>query len=244
MVGRRILIGAVLLIGALSALCQTPPSRTISVSGDAEVRVVPDEVILNVGVENGDKVLKVAKVANDAAIHRALEVATRHGVASKDVQTDFLSIEPVYHREQVVSNLIGYVVRKSVTIRLRDISKFEALFADLLDAGVNTVHGVEFRTSELRKHRDQARLLAIKAAREKAQALAEAAGKKLGETLTINEGGGGWYSPYGSWWGRGYGFAAQNVVQNSGGSGGTTEGNLAPGQITVTANVSLTIALE
>ena len=242
---RRIFLGAVLLITWSNALCQKPPvSRTISVSGDAEVRVVPDEVTLNVGVESGDKVLKVAKVANDAAIRRALEAATRHGVAAKDVQTDFLSIEPVYHREEVVSNLIGYVVRKSITVRLRDISKFEALFADLLDAGVNTVHGVEFRTSELRKHRDQARLLAIKAAREKAQALAEAAGKKLGETLTINEGGGGWYSPYSSWWGRGYGYAAQNVVQNSGGGGGPTEGSLAPGQITVTANVSLTIALE
>ena len=128
-------------------------------------------------------------------------------------------------------------------MRLNDVSKFEELFTDLLDAGVNIVHGIEFRTTELRKYRDQARALAIKAAQEKAEALAHTAGRQAGTTLSINENGGGWFSPYSSWWGRGYGYSAQNVVQDGGGSG-STDGTLAPGQITVTAHVGITVGLK
>ncbi len=241
---RRLLLSLVAVstisIPAASQLISSP--NTISTSGDAEVRVVPDEVVLNMGVETADRSLRAAKSANDVAIQHALDVAAHHGIPTKSVQTDFISIEPRYRRDEVTGTLLGYVVRKSLTIRLSDISKFEELFTDLLDAGVNVVHGIEFRTTELRKYRDQARALAIKAAREKAEALAATAGHAAGSTLSITENGGGWFSPYSSWWGRSYGYAMQNVVQSDG-AAGTTEATLAPGQITVTAHVGLTVAL-
>lgn len=242
---RRLFL-SLLAISSISVPAATqviPSPNTISTSGDAEVRVVPDEVVLNMGVETADRSLRAAKAANDVAIQHALEVASHHGVPSKNVQTDYISIEPRYRRDEVTGTLLGYVVRKSLTIRLNDISKFEELFTDLLDAGVNVVHGIEFRTTELRKYRDQARALAIKAAREKAEALAETAGHRAGSTLSISENGGGWFSPYNSWWGRGYGNSMQNVIQSDG-SAGSTEATLALGQITVTAHVSITVALE
>jgi len=37
-------------------------SNSISVNGEAEVRVVPDEVILTLGVETFDKVLKASRL--------------------------------------------------------------------------------------------------------------------------------------------------------------------------------------
>lgn len=225
------------------ASAQEPGTPAVSVTGDAEVRVVPNEVTLNMGVETADRVLRSAKTANDVVIQRALEITAHHGVATQDVKTDYISIEPRYRHEEFSNQLLGYVVRKNLTVRLSDVSKFDELFSDLLDAGVNVVHGVEFRTTELRKYRDQARALAIKAAQEKAQALAEAAGRRTGTTISISENGGGWFSPYSSWWGGGYGGMAQNVVQSAGGPG-LIEGTLAPGQITVTARVSVTVALE
>jgi uncharacterized protein len=231
------------VVMATVAFAQEPVAPAVSVTGDAELRVVPNEVTLNMGVETADRVLRSAKTANDVVIQRALEVTAHHGIAAQDVKTDYISIEPRYRHEEFSGQLLGYVVRKNLTVRLADVSKFEELFSDLLDAGVNVVHGVEFRTTELRKYRDQARALAIKAAQEKAQALAEAAGRHAGTTLSINETGGGWFSPYSSWWGSGYASMAQNVVQNAGGPG-SFEGTLAPGQITVTARVSVMVALE
>ena len=43
-------------------------------------------------------------------------------------------------------------------------------FSSAIEAGANKVQGLEFLTTELRKYRDQARSMAIKAAQEKAAA--------------------------------------------------------------------------
>ena len=63
--------------------------------------------------------------------------------------------------------------------------KFEDLLSDALEAGVTHVQGIEFRTTELRKHRDRARSLALKAAQEKAELLADGAGRKIGKAISI-----------------------------------------------------------
>ena len=105
--------------------------------------------------------------------------------------------------------------------------------------------GIEFRTTELRKHRDSARALAIQAAREKATAMAKDAGQAIGQPITIHEDYTTWYSPWNSWWGSSSGrSAAQNVVQNAP-SGATPERDdgLAPGQIAVDASVTVSYEL-
>jgi len=63
-----------------------------------------------------------------------------------------------------IPRLKGYSVQKTIVVTLSDLSKFEDLLSGVLEAGANYVHNVEFRTTELRKHRDQARALAIQAA--------------------------------------------------------------------------------
>jgi uncharacterized protein YggE len=219
-------------------------TNTISVTGEAEVRVVPDEVMLNLGVETFDKVLAVAKSANDQRIAKTVALVRAAGIPAEHVQTDYISIEPRYVQGDIARDLAGYVVRKSVVVRLREIARFESLLTAALDAGVTHVHGIEFRSTDLRKHRDQARTLALTAAREKAAFLAGAAGTPLGRVLSISESGYGYWSSYGSGWGSRYGSAAQNVVQSFGGASLSTDATLAPGQISIRASVSATFALQ
>jgi hypothetical protein len=90
-------------------------------------------------------------------------------------------------------------VRKTLIITLNDITKFDDVLSGALLAGANYVHGIEFRTTELRKYRDQARAMAIKAAREKADALAAELGLEVTKALSISESGVGWFSSYGSY---------------------------------------------
>ena len=220
------------------------PANTISVSGDAEVLVVPDEVILSLGVETFDKVLKTAKIANDEAIKRTIAVARGYGIPAEYIQTDYLGIEPRHRDSQVAFELLGYDVRKSVVIKLRDISKFESLLTDVLDAGVTHVHMIDFRTTELRKYRDQARTMALRAAKDKAALLAREAGHTVGAVESIGEASYGYFSSYGSWWGNRYGMQAQNVSQSLGGSTLSSDATMAPGQISIRVNVSMSFALE
>ncbi len=225
-----------------------PAPRTVTATGDAEVRVVPDEVVLTLGVETWNKDLKVAQEENDRIVQKLLALAKSYGVEAKHIQTDYISVEPRYRDSYEQKEFIGYFVRKTVVITLKDIAKFEGLLGDALGSGVNYVHGVEFRTTELRKYRDQARAMAIKAAQEKATALAGALGQKVGEPLSINEDQSGWWSWYNSWWGSRWGGGmAQNVSQNAAPSGSISldsDSTLAPGQISVNARVTVQFALQ
>jgi uncharacterized protein YggE len=219
---------------------------SISITGEAVVKVVPDEVVITLGVETMHANLEVAKRQNDERVKKVIAVARSCGVEDKHIQTDFINIMPQYdYHEERVDEIVGYHVGKVIEITLKDISQFDALLTGALKAGANYVHGIEFRTSQLRKYRDQARALAIQAAQEKAQALAQELGQTLGEPTFISENSSGWWSSYGSWWGSRWGsMVSQNVIQNAGLGAYTSEEGLAAGQISVSASVSVTFDLK
>jgi uncharacterized protein YggE len=221
-----------------------PAPRTIVVSGASEVRVVPDEVILTVGVETVHVDMETAKAENDAIVERVLGLLDSFGVESKHAQTDYISIEPRYDTYYDRKSFIGYFVRRNIAITLRDLTQFEGLLSALLNAGVTHVHGVDFRTTELRENRDQARALAVQAAEEKAAAMAAELGQSVGRPILIREEHSGWSSWYSSWWGSYWGGSmAQNVVQDMGDGEWFTDGALAVGQIAINAQVSVTFEL-
>jgi len=241
---RLILALTVLALSALPAFSQQEPPL-ISVSGSAEVKVAPDEIYLRLGVETRDAILDMAKKQNDERVSKALAFLKSKGVADKDVQTDFISIDPTYNDESS-RRVAVYAVRRSIEVRLTDTKGFEAILTGLLNSGVNNVEGMELRTSELRKHRDTARAMAIRAAREKADALAAELGVKRGKVYAVNanEWGGLWSSASG-WNSRGYaGLMNQNVAQNAGPPAEAGNGTLSLGQISVSASVQVSFLIE
>ena len=234
-----------LAISNLAMAADNPEPRLITVTGDAEVRVAPDEVILTLGVETWDNDLGKAKSDNDQRVERILKLASKFKIEGRHVQTDHISIEPRYKDQWEHREFVGYFVRKNVVFTLRDTSKFEDLLSSAIEAGANYVHGVQFRTTELRKYRDEARALAIKAAKEKAEALVGELGQKVGKPHMIREDHGGWWSWYNNWWGSRWGrnSMAQNVVQSYSGQP-QSDSSIALGQINVNARVTVSFELE
>jgi len=235
---------------AAATLPFTSAFSQINVSGSAEVKVAPDEIRLSVGVETRDENLDVARQQNDERIACALAFLKGAGVKEKDVQTDFISIEPDYNYNSSHVKPVAYIVRKSIEIRVTAITNFEGIVTGLLTNGVNYVHGIDFRTSQLRKYRDQARAMAIQAAKEKADAMASELGMKCGKvcSINVNDWSGGW-GGYGNGWGQRWGnnYPAQNAVQNLGDSGGAADSageTFSVGQIRVSATVNLSFLME
>lgn len=116
---------------------------------------------------------------------------------------------------------------------MRDGSIFEDIFGDVLEAGADYVHNVQFRTTELSKHQDKARSLAIKAVLEKTNDMAQELGQKVGQPYAIQEvpDGQPWISSLGMQRG---GSMAKNVTFDEAGFGASHE-SIALGQIKVTA---------
>ena len=230
--------GALLLAASLPALADDAAlPRLITVTGEAEVRVVPDEVVFDLTVQTMDKNLRQAKAQTDERLKRLVELTRRYEVAPKDVQTDYVRVEPRYRGNDETRLFVGYAVRKDLLFTLRDVSKAEALLSEVIESGITRVNGVSFRTSQLRKHRDEARVLAIRAAREKAVALAGELGQKVGKAYSIEEEA----PPSGR-------MMMQNVSSNAvgfaDGDAAASSGTLALGQINVNARVTVRFELD
>ncbi len=223
----------------------SPEARHVVTSGEAEIKVVPDQVILRLGVETSDPSLAGAKKRNDDAVKAVQAAARAHGVDAKDLQSEYLSLDPRYRDSYERKEPTTYVARRTLVVTLRDVPRFDELLSAVVEVGANTLYGVDFRTTDLRKHRDKARELAIQAAKEKATALAGNLGEAIGRPLAIEEEHVGWWSSYGMWGGGHGGGMSQNVMQSaSPGPSASSEGTLAPGQISVSARVRVKFELR
>ena len=221
-------------------------SRTVQVSGSALINVTPDRAMIQLGVQSNGATPDEVQLVNAAAIQNVIKSIRDNGVDPKDIATDVYIIQPIYEDYNALS-IKGYRINNIVAVTLRDVKKTSILLAGALKAGANQVLNVEFFTSELRKYRDQARDLAMKAAGEKAQALANAAGSEAGCPINISENS---WSYYNGWWnGNSQNNWSQNTVQNAApnpaaSSAGANDEPISLGQISVKAEVSVTYGLK
>ena len=229
----------VILLAAAAAFAEDKPEpRLVTVAGEAEVNVAPDEVVFDLTVSTFNRELRVAKSQTDERLKNVVALAKRYGVADADTQTDYINLTPRYRGDNEARALLGYSVRKDLVITLRDVTRAEGLLSELLAGDVTRVNTVSFRSSQMRKHRDQARDMAMRAAREKAAALAGAVGQKIGRAYSIEEDA----PPPRS-------YMAQNVSSNAVGYGDSdsssaSEGTLALGRIKISARVTVRFELE
>ena len=224
------------------------PARSIHVSGTAVVNVLPDRALIQLGVQSNGKTSKEVQARNASTISNVINAVKSLGVEARDISTDWYIIEPVYQPYDSLY-IDGYRINNIVSITMRDVSRASEAIAAAFQAGANQVVNVEFYTSELRKYRDQARELAMKAASEKAIALSRAGGAETGCVLNISENSWSYYNGR-NWWygGNNQNMWTQNVVQNAAPSGGETPSSddspVSAGQISIRAEVKVTFALK
>jgi uncharacterized protein YggE len=209
--------------------------RMISVTGTSEIKVVPDQATLILGVESHDKDLAVAKGNNDKSINKLLSLAHSAGIDAKSIQTSALSMGPEYSEEKI-PKLLGYQVSQTISLTLKDLSKYEELLTGALKAGVNRVNGINFTVSDTKKYKEDARLKAVRAAREKAMAIAGELGQTIGKPWEVAE-----EPEY---------DGTPNLAFNTAFTGGLTEEltsgapAVAGGEVTIRASVRVSFQLE
>lgn len=210
-------------------------SRTLAVTGDAEIFTAPDRFQMVVAFELQTDTLAGARDESRQRAAALLDVVAKHSIPACDVQTDQLSLQPRYDGSYgQAQRLIGYQASRSLTLTLHDLDRVEALLFDLLAAGANRVDRVSFHSSVLQEKRAEARVLAVRAARVKAEAMARELGQTLGEPLRIDEAGtpSPWQAP-----------SISNYVMNNDSAAQLGE-TMATGKISVHAGVSVVFRLQ
>ncbi|MDO8588362.1 MAG: SIMPL domain-containing protein [Armatimonadota bacterium] len=213
------------LIWSAPAWSQTDTGpKGISVSGQGEVLATPDIARVSLGVMTQDKDAAKAAAENAGMARKIVEALTRAGVAMKDVQTLQYSVQPVYDYKQSPPKLTGYQVSNVVRATVRDLTKVGDIIDRSIAAGANNVQGVSFEVEKDELLRKEALTLAAKAALEKARVIAGALGVKLGRLTAATESVARPIYP---------------VMYARAEAAPSPETPVLPGQVTVTANVSL-----
>jgi len=107
-----------------------------------------------------------------------------------------LSLQPQYdYRDRRKPTITGYEARNTVTVKSDDIDQVGPMLDALVRAGVNNINQVQFTVKDPKAALEKARMDAIREAKAKAQAMADAADVKLGPLMSLNESSGGNVQP-------------------------------------------------
>ena len=116
------------------------------------------------------------------------------GIKARDLQTSGFSIQPKYIYPSPKSSgkreppqIVGYTVRNSLSVRIRDVGMVGQILDKSVTLGVNEGGNIMFTNADPSAVITQARIEAMKDAMSKATTLAHAARVKTGKLLEISE---------------------------------------------------------
>lgn len=186
-VARTAWILSLILCGAVVAV-EADSTRSISVTGTVVTTTAPDVIVWSLHLAHTDKTMKAAKHENDEHVKRVLALRDELGIGKGDLETGYLNIEREYERDKhgYRGAFKHFSVRRSITIRQRDLKRFDEYLDRLVNSAEMEV-SFSYEATGIHQVREQTRLRAIGAARQKAVAMAKAAGAKLGNVLMIRE---------------------------------------------------------
>lgn len=176
--------------------------RTISVSGMAERKIVPNEAHLRVNLNSVDMKMAAAKAAHDVKLKKLLSITKEADIDERKVRTESSTIQPLYDyvndpkTGQGTRVFKGYRVQTQLDVTVADTAKLGDLMEQITNAGfedgANTEWGdllsLNYQIADPDKQRDELLAEAIGNAKAKAARMADAAGTSLGRVYQINEG--------------------------------------------------------
>ena len=227
---KAILILSVLFI-SMSYGQEVKQIPQINVNGEGKVKVIPDQATIAVTVETKGNNAKDVKKENDEKIEAVLEFIKKMNLAPADYKTQRVSLNPQYDYEKKKHS---YNATQTIEILLRDLSKYDELMEGLVNEGINRIDAVTFQSSKLAQYQSEARKLAMKEAKMKAEDYVSVLGQKVGRAMTISDNSQTYYpQPM---------YAAMKTMEMADVS--APRETIAIGEINITANVTVSFILE
>jgi uncharacterized protein YggE len=230
-------IGLVLVLAVVSLSgCTTIDSNSqqegIWVSGEGKATITPDIATLSVGVEAQAVTVAEAQSQAAEAMDRVMTALADSGVAEKDIQTQYFSIEQVtsWDKDTGEETVTGYRVTNMATVKVREIDKAGAIIDAVAAAGgdLTRINSIGFSVDDPSPYYDEARQEAMADARAKAEQLAELSGVELGKLTYISE----WAS---------YPLSSREIYYGGAAPAPTP---ISPGELELTLSVQVAYAID
>jgi uncharacterized protein YggE len=187
-------ISVIVMVMTLVTGCATSPSakdsrnRIMEVTGIGTVKLEPDIVTINIGVQSRSADAGEALKENTQKAQGIIDTLLEMGVENKDIQTRNFNIYQQQENrfpEEETQTTPTYVVENTVAIIVREIDALGAILTKVVDGGANTINSIRFDLEDREAAMAEARKLAIEDAKDQAEAIAETAGVNLGPIQSI-----------------------------------------------------------
>jgi len=158
---------------------------TISVSGSGTVDTQPDTASTSFGVVSQGSTAEDAMVRNSEEMTKVIDALKQAGVADKDIQTQYVSLDPRYDNDG--SRVVGYTASNTVSAIVRRLSHVGAVIDAGVAAGANNINGPSLSRDDKDKLYNDALERAVADAKAKAEVLAKASGVSVGAVQSVTE---------------------------------------------------------
>ena len=227
------------LLTQLEAVEAEYERSTMAVEGHAVLRKPADELQLTIGVISTATTVREALEINNQKIQKVFQELQQLDLNPSEYQTNQFNIHPTYTLPPKnpppdwKANINGYQVTNQITIQTEKLELAGAIIDQTSQTGVNTIDQISFNLKNRRVYQGESIALATKYATEDAQQLAQAANVKLLRIIyaSLNQAS-PQYQPR----------MVQYAFKSSEMNGYNTP--IAPGEIEITADVTLVYEIE
>ena len=188
----QILKMAVIMWGVLATVVQAQETNPgITVNGESVVSQAPDMARISLGVSERAPSASEAMANTSEKVRGILAKLDTLQVAGLDRQTSGLYLRPVYDEQSrdgsTSVQVVGYEAGNTVRVTVRDLTKLGLLMDMVVAEGANDFNGLQFGIRDNSQSLLEARKNAVADAIARATQLAEAAGVKLGDVISMSE---------------------------------------------------------
>lgn len=224
-----------LTVGCTQRVVSVEPNsaaNTVTASGMGDIAATPDEATMSFGVTRRAADAKKALDAAATAAEKINGSLKSLGIDDKDIQTTGVNVYPQYAEVGGKSTISGFEASVNVTAKIKDLDRLGAIISALSDAGADTVSGPAFGIGDESTYRADAIKEAVEDARSQAEEMADAAGKSVGDVVSITSSAVNVPQPFL------YGAAGAEKMADA------AAVPIEPGQLDVTANVTVVFELR
>ncbi|HKS07601.1 MAG TPA: SIMPL domain-containing protein [Gemmatimonadaceae bacterium] len=164
------------------------PVPQLTARGQGDVEITPDRAEVVWQVITRAPTAARASEANATTIRAVLDTLRRgFGLTDRDLGTAGYNLSPqmTYSSDGKPPQLVGYVATNSVRLKSDQLARLGAMLDAAITKGATSVGGLTFYASSSDEARRRALAIAVDRARRDAEAMARAAGGRLGQLLEI-----------------------------------------------------------
>nr|WP_288826143.1 SIMPL domain-containing protein [uncultured Clostridium sp.] len=219
---------------APQAVVNAQNQNNIQVQSEEEVKVVPDKAEVSFAVSSQAADPKSVQDLNSTDVNKVISFLKSTGIDEKSIQTSNFGLQPIYDWNDG-QKITGYEMRTGIVVSDIPMDQVGTLLTSSIDAGINNIDRISYLSSKYDESYQEALKKAVESSKVKAEAMAAASGKSLGEVTNVQE-----ISSYNE--NRYTTYAADSATGSL--EAGAKQIAIEPGQISITAQVTVTYSIK